>query len=89
MKKHAVSAADLADRLSLPAQALGELKLTVTGDRQVLVENHRGLELVTQELIELKWNKGRLRLYGTGLLIAAASKAQLLVSGKLERIEWE
>ena len=71
------------------AQALGELKLTVTGDRQILVENHRGLELVTQELIELKWNKGLLRLYGTGLLIAAASKEQLLVSGKLERIEWE
>lgn len=89
MKKQGASSADLADRLSLPAQALGELKLSVTGDRQMLVENQRGLELVTPELIEIRRKNGRLRIFGSALTVSAASRNQILVAGRLERIEWE
>ena len=59
---------DLAQRLELPEEALlGALKLTVTGGRQALVENHRGLLDYSEERILISAIKGKLAISGTGI----------------------
>ena len=79
----------LADRLELPGEALGELKLSVTGGRRTLVENHRGLLICTEERIALRSRRGTLSLSGSGLRIEAMNERELLIVGRLSRAEWE
>ena len=81
---------DLAQRLELPEEALlGALKLTVTGGRQALVENHRGLLDYSEERILISAIKGKLAISGTGLSLAAMNKSELLVKGRIQSVEWE
>jgi sporulation protein YqfC len=79
----------LAERLELPGEALGMLKLSVVGDSRALVENHRGLLVCTQERVTLRGSRGSLSLYGEQLCIEAMNERELLLCGRLNRAEWE
>ena len=79
----------LADRLELPGEALGDVKLSVTGRRQALVENHRGLLTCTEEMISVRTGRGTLSLIGAELRIQAMNQRELLILGRLDRAEWE
>lgn len=89
MKKAALIAGALAERLELPGEAVGELKLSVVGRRRALIENHRGLLICTEERIAVRGMRGSLSLSGVGLSIEAMNEKDLLLSGKLERVEWD
>lgn len=89
MKKHWSFSGELAERLELPGEALGEGKLSVVSSRRALIENHRGLLHCTEELISVRLGRGSLQLYGTGLTIEAMNETEMLVCGKLERAEWD
>lgn len=80
---------ELAERLELPGEALGELKLSVTGDCRALVENHRGLLTCTEERISLRIRQGILSLTGVDLRIEAMNGRELLIAGRLYKVEWE
>ena len=79
----------LAERLDLPGEAMGELKLSVTGTHRALVENHRGLLICTEELISVRAGRGTLSLTGRKLRIEAMNQRELLIVGSLSRAEWE
>ena len=89
MKKRSPAPRDLADRLTLPREALGAARLTVTGGRQVLLENHRGLLSYAPELIHVSLGQGSLRFLGSGLCLRAMSREALVIEGSLRAIEWE
>lgn len=81
---------ELAERLALPEEALlGAAKLTVTGGRQLLVENHRGVMDYGQERIVVSLGRGKLNISGTALVIRAMNRRELLVSGRIQSVEWE
>ena len=80
--------AELSERLSLPGEALGVLKLSVAGSRRALIENHRGLLLCTPERIAVRGGRGSLSLQGTELRIEAMNERELLVVGKITGAEW-
>ncbi len=82
-------AGTLGERLQIPGEALGELKLSVLGDRRALIENHRGLLHCTEELVAVRGRHLNLRIFGGGLRIEAMDGGDLLLSGRLERAEWE
>lgn len=82
-------AGTLGERLQIPGEALGECKLSVLGNRRALVENHRGLLHCTEELISFRARQGVLRVFGAALRIEAMDGSDLLLSGRLDRIEWE
>lgn len=82
-------AGNLGERLHVPGEALGECKLSVLGNRRALVENHRGLLHCTEELISLRAGQGVLCVFGAGLRIEAMDGGDLLLSGCLDRIEWQ
>ena len=89
MKKAHSIASELAERLELPGEALGEGKLSVVGAHRALIENHRGLLTCTEELISLRFGRGSLSLRGTALRIEAMNERELLLVGQISRVEWE
>ena len=75
---------ELAERLALPEEAL-----LVTGGRQLLVENHRGVMDYGQERIVVSLGRGKLNISGTALVIQAMNRRELLISGRIQSVEWE
>ena len=85
MKKLRELPYELADKLELPEDVLlGSAKLTVTGGRSAVIENHRGVLEYTAERIVV----GKVCLDGTGLRLKAMNKNELLVGGRIRNIEW-
>ena len=78
-----------AERLEIPAFGLHGLpRLTLTGDRQLLVEQHRGLKRYSAGEIELALQKGSVRLTGQNLRLVAMDKEAVLIAGKIRNLEY-
>lgn len=89
MKKKRSVLPELADRLELPEEALsGAAKLTVTGDRRALIENHRGILAYSPACVVVSLGERQLSLYGNELRIRAMNRKELLVCGELQDISW-
>ena len=81
---------ELTERLELPEEALlGATKLTVTGGRRAVVENHRGVLEYGEERIVVSAGRGKLIINGAGLGIEAMNRRELLVKGRIQSVEWE
>lgn len=90
LKKIGILAADLAERLELPEDALlSAAKLSLTAGRRALVENHKGILEYGTERILISTGRGKISLSGSELRLVAMSKSQLLISGKIQNVEWE
>ncbi len=79
---------DIADRLSLPAEAAGLMKVTVMGRSRALIEDHRGLAGYTRERIEVNGGKTRLIINGEALELTAMDREALLVTGRILSVEF-
>ena len=81
---------DLAERLELPPEAVGgALRLTAVGDRRLLIENHAGLLLYGSETIRVSTGRGALTVHGSELRMSAMNRAELLILGRLQSLDWE
>lgn len=81
---------ELTERLELPEEALlAAAKLTVTGGKRALVENHRGVLEYGQERIVVSAGRGKLCISGSGLGIEAMNRNELLICGRIQCVEWE
>ncbi len=88
MRRNAI-VGGLAERLEVPGEALGELRVQTAG-RTALVENHRGLLSLGEESIVIAGGRGRrLTLRGTGLRVQAMTKKEMLICGTLQAVEWD
>ena len=74
------AAADIADRLDLPA---GVTRVTLSGRGRALIEEHRGLAAYTSERVEVRTALGALSIDGEGLRLAARDRDALLVTGRI------
>ncbi len=79
----------LAERLELPAEALGALLVTSIGRRRVLVENHRGIEQYSEVCLRLRAAEGIFALYGDGIGIRLLGRHTLAAEGDIRSMEWE
>lgn len=78
----------LIDWLDLPPDVVLDLpKLTLTGDCQASLENHRGIIEYSPELIRLSTNRGEVRVHGSGLVIRSIAKEEILLAGQISGIE--
>lgn len=81
---------DISERFDLPADAAAGLpRITLTGDRQVLVENHRGLLEYGAETVELAGGRLRVRIRGQGLYLRAMDPEMVLVCGHIFGVDME
>ena len=90
MKRIADIPEEIAGRLDLPAETVaGVPKLTVTGRRRALIENHRGLLQYSRDRIEVDGGRVRLRIRGANLQLVAMDRSDLLISGVILSAEFE
>lgn len=76
------SAADLPTE-PIPGKPLVE----ISDDNTVLIENHQGVSVYTQNLIGVNVQYGKICVYGACLTLMQMTKERLIVSGQIERVE--
>jgi len=83
-----ISFEDMADMLDIPGQVLpGVPRITMTGRRRVLIENHGGIVRYSGELIELG-GKTRVIIRGSGLTLLAMNASDMVISGDILSAEY-
>ena len=79
----------LAERLELPAEALGSLLVTAVGRGRMLIENHRGVLQYSELCLRMRGAEGTLAVYGEGIRIRLLGKGKLAIEGDIRSMEWE
>ena len=67
----------------LPGQSLVEL----TGDRQIFIENHRGVIAYTREHMGIRLSFGELHICGQCLELARMNREHLVITGVIQSLE--
>ena len=89
MKKWKELPYDLAVQLSLPTELSAWTgRLTVTGGKTALIEDHRGIIEYSDTRIVVSAGRGKIIISGTGLKLTAMNRGELLVNGRIQSAEW-
>lgn len=81
---------NIAERFQLPAEVLGGLpRMTLTGNTQLLIENHRGLLGYRPDCVEVGGGRLRIRVRGEGLRLKAMDADSLLIGGTIFGVDTE
>lgn len=79
----------LVSLLELPGDAMLDIaRITLVGDRELVVENHRGLLEYTPSRVVLAVPEGQLAIDGEGLSIGAISAEQVILAGKIQALRY-
>ena len=77
-----------AERLARPADSMAALpRITLTGRRQLLIEQHKGLARYESDCVELELGTFRLRVQGGDLRLAAMDRDAVLLTGAITALE--
>lgn len=73
--------------LDMPKDVMLDLpKLTVIGDIQIYIENHRGVIEYTNELVRLSTSLGQLIIKGENLALRNISVEEIYIDGKIQEV---
>jgi len=77
----------LGDTFELPRDIVLDVpRLTLLGNSQLLVENHRGIILYNEEKIRFNTNIGEFVISGEDLVIKDISQIEMLIEGRVTGI---
>ena len=77
-----------AELFDLPADALAGLpKVELVGDRELRIENHRGILAYGTEEIHVSGGPSSSRITGQGLELRAMTGLELLITGRIAGIQ--
>ena len=80
----------LAGILEIPQDIVLDLpRITMLGNQQLLVENHKGIIEYTPSLVRIKLNQGELMIFGKGLMLSNLQIEQILVEGTVGEIKYD
>ena len=80
----------LADLFDLPRDVVLDLpRISVIGDLQLLLQNHRGLLEYLPDRVVVAMKDGRLVVRGEDLVIAGVTGEELIVTGRLHAVEFQ
>jgi sporulation protein YqfC len=80
----------IAEKLDLPRDVMMNIpKITITGDNEIVVENHKGVILFEEKEIKINSNVGLLTIYGSGFEILFMGGNTLTVGGKFKSVIYE
>lgn len=81
---------NLADLLELPREIMLNLpRLTVVGNLQCYLENHRGVIEYTAERIRISVNGGEVIVIGEGLVIRYMANEEIAIDGSIAAVKYE
>ncbi|MBD2844452.1 sporulation protein YqfC [Paenibacillus sp. IB182496] len=76
-----------AELLELPQDVVFDLpRLTMIGDRQLYIENHRGVLHFETDRLRLALSKGELEVIGSDLAIRAIWTEEVFIEGVISKI---
>lgn len=80
----------LMDKLEMPREIILNLpKITVYGDNEISIENHRGIILFEKDNVKLNSTIGIIRLQGADFEILYMGGSTLVLSGRFKGIVYE
>lgn len=75
--------------LDLPRDLVLDLpRIIMIGNRQLTIENHRGVDHFGSGLLRLKLDEGKLELSGEDLVIRSILKNEVLIEGVIREIRY-
>lgn len=75
--------------MELPGDVLyGDVLLRLSGNREALIENYKGILLYTSEEVAIACKKFTLRIYGCNLHIQYFSGSDMKVTGTINAISY-
>lgn len=75
--------------LDLPQDVVMDLpRMTMIGNIQLYIENHRGVLHFSNESLKLALSKGRLEVYGQQLVIRAILSEEVFIEGIIHDIKY-
>jgi sporulation protein YqfC len=81
---------NLADLFELPREIILNLpRLTVIGNVQCYLENHRGVIEYTDEKVRVSVNGGEIIILGGNLVIRYLANEEIAVEGNIETVNYE
>ena len=63
-------------------------RVTMIGNRQLYIENHRGVLYFSSEALKLALSKGKLEVYGQELVIRAIMTEEVFIEGVIQDIKY-
>jgi len=80
----------LANVLEIPQDIVLDLpRITMLGNRQLLIENHKGIIEYTSSFVRIKLNQGELIIHGKELTLGNLQMEQILVEGTVGEIKYD
>lgn len=80
----------IAEKLDLPRDVILNMpKITITGENEIIIENHKGVILFEETEIKINSNVGVISIYGTGFEILFMGGSTLTVNGKFKSVVYE
>ncbi|MCX7781088.1 MAG: sporulation protein YqfC [Negativicutes bacterium] len=80
----------LASFFDIPQDIVLDLpRITMLGNKQVLVENHKGIIEYHESLVRIKLSQGELIITGADLMLGNLQVEQIMVEGVIAAIRYE
>ena len=77
------------DMLDLPKDVIFNLpRMTIIGNLQMYIENHRGVLYFSDSELQLKLNAGMLKIHGKELVIRAIFPEEVFIEGIVEEVKY-
>jgi sporulation protein YqfC len=78
-----------ADMLDLPQDVIFDLpRVTMIGNMQMYVENHRGVLHFTGEYLKLALSQGSMEVFGQNLSIRAILPEEMFIEGNIQQVKY-
>ena len=80
----------IADTMRVPKDAAMDLpRVSVCGDREIYIENHKGLAEYGDTAIRVKMKDGEIRVFGRDLKIIVMKYNNIVINGEFKAVEYE
>lgn len=80
----------LAGFLEIPQDIVLDMpRITMLGNKQLLVENHKGIIEYTPSLVRIKLNQGELFILGEDLTLGNLQAEQILIEGVIQEVKYD
>ncbi|MCY6354857.1 sporulation protein YqfC [Clostridium sp. ZS2-4] len=81
---------NVAEKLDLPRDVVLDIpKITITGDNEIIIENHKGIIIFEEKEIKINSNVGVISINGERLEILFIGGSTVIVGGKFKGVTYE
>lgn len=81
---------NIADTLGIPMEiAMDTPKITIEGNKKVIVENHRGLKVFESDLVKVNSKIGTIKIEGEKFHVLFIGGETLTIGGIIKSVEYE